>query len=197
MKRQQEYNLVWAGLTVGILVLFVVLLLGILTSAAEGAELSPRKPLLYGHRVVYSTVSGRQANIHILTYAGFCAPQHPALPYYSAEHLELSKLAEQHARSMARRCRQDHNGWEGGRFYSSMRASGCPEVSEICAESWPGQTLWEASLDAWKCWQQSPSHWRTANGRPTLYGAGIARGRNGVWYSCIVAAWGGRGGGRK
>ena len=177
---------------VAILVLLLLAVLLAVAPVVKGAEPPLHNPLLYGHRVVYRTVSGGQANTHILTYAGFCAPQRPALPYYSAEHPRLSQIAEQHAWSMARRCHQDHSGFAGGRSSQVMQIAGCREASEICAESWPNQTLWEASLDAWWCWRQSPSHWRTANGRPRLYGAGIARGRNGIWYSCIVAAWGGR-----
>lgn len=147
-------------------------------------------PHLIGHRVVYRAVSGRRGNVHMLIYGGFCAPQQPTLPYHSAEHPYLSKLAEAHAGSMARRCHQDHAGFAGGRSSWIMYVAGCSEASEICAESWPGQTLWQAAIGSWKDWSQSPSHWRTANGKPALYGAGTARGRDGIWYSCIVAAWG-------
>ena len=107
---------------------------------------------------------------------------------YGKEDQGLSMVAELHARNMALRTHQDHNGFEH-RATTIFGITGLQEASEICAESWPGQTMEEAAADCWKCWRQSPSHWRTANGKPALYGVAMSQGRNGIWYICIVAAW--------
>jgi hypothetical protein len=93
---------------------------------------------------------------------------------HGKENPAISRLAKEHADSMARRQHQDHNGFE---------------VSEICAESWPGQSKEEAAAGCWMDWAQSPSHWRTANGKPILYGVAMSQGSNGIWYVCIIATW--------
>jgi uncharacterized protein YkwD len=105
----------------------------------------------------------------------------------------LTTKARAHARSMAARRHQDHNGWE--RRYVNIhdefrRASkDLARVSEICAESWPGDDAKTAAAGCWKDWKTSPGHWQTAAGRPTRFGVAMARGKNGVYYICIIAVW--------
>ncbi|MHC4300927.1 MAG: spore germination YkwD domain-containing protein [Planctomycetota bacterium] len=103
---------------------------------------------------------------------------------HGRENYIISRLAQEHADSMARRQHQDHNGFE-----SRARRIMANEVSEICAESWPGQSKEEAAAGCWMDWAQSPSHWRTANGKPILYGVAMSQGSNGIWYVCIIATW--------
>ena len=111
------------------------------------------------------------------------------LPRYGITDGYLMGLAEAHARSMATRQHQDHNGWDR-RFQDIYRTmSNVKEASEICAESWPGEDAKEAAAGCWKDWKTSPGHWRTANGKPDRYGVGFARGKNGVYYTCIIAVW--------
>ena len=103
----------------------------------------------------------------------------------------LMSLAEQHARSMATRQHQDHTGWQ--RRYHSIHADFRPhslsKVSEICAESWPGDDVQTAAAGCWKDWKTSPGHWSTAAGRPLRFGVAMARGKNGIYYICIIAVW--------
>lgn len=40
--------------------------------------------------------------------------------------------------------------------------------------------------EMFKCWKQSPGHWRTAKTRHEYFGAGMAKGSNGIWYACII-----------
>ena len=102
-------------------------------------------------------------------------------------HATLAAEAMGHGSYMARVGQQGHQGFD--RRYERLRRQGFRNVAEICAESWPWQRddsrldLWR---DAFKLWRQSPGHWSVAGRRHRAYGAGQARGRNGIWYSCII-----------
>ena len=122
---------------------------------------------------------------HVYTHPVIVAGADCGLVEYGEENSALTYLAEQHADSMASRQHQDHKGWE--RRYSCI--IGATEASEICAESWPGKSKEEAAAGCWEDWRQSPSHWRTANGKPKWYGVAMSQGRNGIWYVCIIAVW--------
>lgn len=108
----------------------------------------------------------------------------------------LDIVAQEHAEDMARRGEQDHDGFEF-RYKEIQKVIDCKEVSEICNESWPDQNQQEAAKQAWKDWEKSKSHWRTANGFlrngrlviPKFYGVGMTLGKNGIWYSTIIATW--------
>jgi hypothetical protein len=89
---------------------------------------------------------------------------------------------------MAKRQHQDHNGFDS-RVKAVKKEIDCKDVSEICAESWPGKGREAAAKGAWKDWKTSKSHWRTANGKASEYGVGMALGDNGIWYSTIIATW--------
>lgn len=134
-------------------------------------------------------------NIHPILEAGKkFDPRCDMLKYGITENY-LTSLAEQHARSMATRQHQDHNGWERRyhNIHDEFRRGPLPKdlgkVSEICAESWPGDTMATAAAGCWKDWKTSPGHWRTASGKPTRFGVGMARGKNGIYYICIIAVW--------
>jgi len=142
------------------------------------------EPVMVGHRVYVPTPGGIRQDWHVVPYAG----RRFGLPRTGHEVRYLSKMAEGHAISMARRSHQDHNGWEQ-RFVRVNATINPREAWEICAESWPGQSLWESSLDAWGCWRQSPGHWSRANSKTYLYGAGIARSSRGIHYTCIIGTW--------
>lgn len=100
----------------------------------------------------------------------------------------LMSLAKQHADSMARRQHQDHNDFtdRANLVWKDLGMS----ASEICAESWKWQVndspelLW---TEAFKCWKQSPGHWKVASKEHSAYGYAMAKGRNDVWYFCIIA----------
>jgi uncharacterized protein YkwD len=103
----------------------------------------------------------------------------------------LMGLAEKHARSMATRRYQDHSGWDR-RFqdiYRTWPNGKLTRASEICAESWPGDSAKKAAAGCWKDWKTSPGHWKTASGKPTRFGVAMARGKNGIYYICIIAVW--------
>jgi hypothetical protein len=111
----------------------------------------------------------------------------PALE--SPRHAYLDKLAQGHAEYMARVQVQGHQGFDG-RFHAARRGTGCRAVAEICAECWPWQS--EATpAEQWaeyvKSWRQSPGHWSVARVKHRYVGIGSAKGRNGVWYGCLIA----------
>ncbi len=101
---------------------------------------------------------------------------------------QLAIAAQQHADRMAREQRQGHQDWD--RRFQELRQAGFAHPVEICAESWPWQAeeseedLWK---DAFRSWRHSAGHWRTAGQVQRAYGAGLAQGRNRIWYFCIIA----------
>jgi uncharacterized protein YkwD len=114
----------------------------------------------------------------------------PARVFESAYSEPLSQLAQQHADCMASRRTQGHQGW-AQRREQALQQTGLRQASEICAESWPEQEnsteaqLWDEMV---LCWRQSPGHWSVARRRWAAYGLGLAKGRNRIWYACIIAA---------
>lgn len=115
--------------------------------------------------------------------------QEPARAFASPQHPFLNRLAVQHASYMAAVQIQGHQGFEH-RFAVIQASSGGCSVEEICAETWPWQrnATWpEQWAEYERCWRQSPGHWRTARSWHRWIGVGSARGRNGIWYGCLIA----------
>lgn len=104
-------------------------------------------------------------------------------------HSKLQAAAERHATYQARLGVQGHQHWDQ-RFRAL--AAAMPECSgfrEICAESWPGQSVAAAAEEMFNSWKQSPGHWTTANGSCTFWGYAMAYGgRKRTWYACGVLA---------
>ncbi len=105
----------------------------------------------------------------------------------SKPHPLMMALSNKHAIEQADVCFQSHNGFDQ-RAADVMRQFPGSEVSEIVAQSWAGQSDVESADDAYKCWRQSPGHWKACNSPHTWYGYSMARGRNGIWYSCGIFA---------
>lgn len=107
----------------------------------------------------------------------------------SEENEALMIMAQTHAAYMARVCQQGHQGFQ--ERFDGIRAATGLSAAEICAESWPWQTEEPPEAlgrEMFKCWAQSPGHWRVAAASHRFYGAGMAKGRNGIWYACILVA---------
>lgn len=107
----------------------------------------------------------------------------------SERHELLQTLADEHATYMARTCRQGHQRFDS-RFQRIRRELNM-SAAEICAESWRRQAdlpLEQVGHEMFKCWRQSPGHWRTASRKHRFWGGSMAKGRNGIWYSCIIVA---------
>lgn len=98
----------------------------------------------------------------------------------------LSKLAAEHAREVCNG-KTPHCGFSNRAARARRGRAG--EISEIVSPSWRGQSVREGGHDAWKSWKTSRAHWRTANGKPKLYGASMIRDRKGRWVAVIIASW--------
>jgi hypothetical protein len=95
----------------------------------------------------------------------------------------LAKEAESHSLHQARIQRQGHHNWNR-RFHriNSALPAGFTAI-EVCAESWPGQSLDEAATECVNSWRQSPGHWKAVSEGYPLYGYDMKLGRNGIWYA--------------
>jgi hypothetical protein len=89
---------------------------------------------------------------------------------------------------MARVQTQGHQNFQ--QRFERVRSETGMMATEICAESWS----WEKDADPkvvgqsmFKAWRQSPGHWSVASKKHRAFGAGIACGRNGIWYATILA----------
>jgi hypothetical protein len=105
----------------------------------------------------------------------------------SEPHPLLMRLAAEHARYMADKRQLGHQGFS--RRSQEIRAAGLGRAAEICAESWRWQredTPLELGEEMFRSWRSSRGHWKTASKRHRWFGAGMARGENGVWYACII-----------
>lgn len=109
---------------------------------------------------------------------------HPESPS-SARHEFVSLLAdecESHAEHQAQLGVQGHHGWET-RFHRIRERLGVGLLpQEVCAESWPGQSLWEAAKECVRSWRHSPGHWDAVRRPHRQFGYDMKRGPNGVWY---------------
>jgi hypothetical protein len=64
-------------------------------------------------------------------------------------------------------------------------------ASEIAAETWDRQkddSLEAVADEMFRCWRQSPGHWRVASVKHTYFGGDMAQGEDGIWYSCMIGA---------
>ncbi len=115
----------------------------------------------------------------------FAVRMHPESPASARGqwHPVLTSEAGSHAAHQAAIGVQGHQQWES-RFHRINHRVGEGAVSsEVCAESWPGETLVEACHECVRSWRQSPGHWQAVRSRQALFGYDIRRGRNGIWYA--------------
>jgi hypothetical protein len=122
-----------------------------------------------------------------LIFAVRTHPEQPASTRGEFSEL-LSRETENHAWHQANIALQGHHNWES-RFHAiNARISGGLIAQEVCAESWPGQTLMDAAEECVHSWRQSPGHWQAVSSRHALFGYDMKRGANGVWYAAGIFA---------
>jgi hypothetical protein len=102
----------------------------------------------------------------------------------------LLSEAESHSQYQARIRLQGHHRW-AARFprINALLPQGLT-AREVCAESWPGESLVEAAIECVRCWRLSSGHWSAVRARQGRYGYDIKRGGNGIWYATGI--FGGR-----
>jgi hypothetical protein len=122
-----------------------------------------------------------------LTFAVRAHPDRPASAW-AGGHPVLAEETRKHAQHQASLTFQGHHNWPV-RFHSiSARLPAGLVVNEVCAESWPGQTLVEAAEECVDSWRQSSGHWNHVNSAAEYFGYDMRRGRNGVWYAAGIVA---------
>jgi hypothetical protein len=91
--------------------------------------------------------------------------------------------ARSHSEHQARIRLQGHHNWDR-RFHRINRLlpRGLLAV-EVCAESWPGESLVEAAIECVRCWRYSSGHWSAVRAHHRVYGYDMRRGSNGIWYA--------------
>jgi hypothetical protein len=101
-------------------------------------------------------------------------------------HPVLQKMAEEQAAYQARIQKQGHWNWKQRVKVLYRDMPDCGAFGECVAESWKNQSTEDAAKEMYHSWKQSPEHWKAINGRCDYYGYAMAKGRNGVWYSCAL-----------
>lgn len=120
----------------------------------------------------------------------FAVRTHPEFPASTTGHFShlLSRETEKHAQHQASITLQGHHNWET-RFHAINAAlPGSLLAKEVCAESWPGQSLVEAAEECVHSWRQSSGHWDAVRSPHLLFGYDMKRGANGVWYAAGIFA---------
>jgi hypothetical protein len=113
----------------------------------------------------------------------------------SANLLALQMMAQQHAEYQAIKATQGHQLWDERvkDLYVALPKYG--EFAEICAESWPDQSVDDAAAEMYNSWRQSPGHWSAVTSTNAGWGAAMAFcSRRRVWYACMIFAQAGSNG---
>ncbi len=107
---------------------------------------------------------------------------HPEAPQSTTGHFhgELATGAAAHSSYQAKVKQQGHQNFSSRSQRLGAIAGG--SVSEVCAESWPGQSLIDSCIDCVASWRHSSGHWRGVSRPHRAYGYDIRRGGNGIWY---------------
>jgi hypothetical protein len=123
-----------------------------------------------------------------MVYAVRCHPERPASTAGRADSVLMAATAS-HSRHQARITTQGHHNWDS-RFQQIHAQIGGTPPTEVCAQSWPNETLLAACFSAVDSWRHSPGHWSAVSGKHPAYGYDIHRGRDGNWYATGI--FGGR-----
>ena len=117
-------------------------------------------------------------------------PEGPASTTTGDFDPELAAEAESHAQHQANIRVQGHHSWES-RFHRisgrlSSRRGGSWAPVEVCAESWPGQGLFDSAVECVHSWRQSSGHWSAVRSSQSAYAYDMKRGSNGTWYAAGI-----------
>jgi hypothetical protein len=117
---------------------------------------------------------------------------HPEAPASTTGQFDpdLAVEAESHAQHQANIRYQGHHSWES-RFHRingrlSGRRGGAWSATEVCAESWPNQGLFDSAVECVHSWRQSSGHWSAVRSGQAAYGYDMKRGSNGTWYAAGI-----------
>lgn len=120
----------------------------------------------------------------------FAVRTHPDQPASTIGEFSplLTRETENHAWHQASIGLQGHHNWDA-RFHAiNAQLPGGLLAREVCAESWPGQSLVDAAEECVDSWRQSPGHWSAVSSRHNLFAYDMKRGANGIWYATGIFA---------
>lgn len=123
-----------------------------------------------------------------MVFAVRCHPERPASTQGRADEILMSATAS-HSAHQASITNQGHHNWDS-RFQQLYAKLGGTPPTEVCAQSWPGETLVDACFSAVDSWRHSSGHWSAVSAKQPAYGYDIRRGRDGNWYATGI--FGGR-----
>jgi hypothetical protein len=115
----------------------------------------------------------------------FAIRTHPESPSSTTGHFSyvLARESESHSMHQAHITLQGHHNWNS-RFHAiNAELPGGLAASEVCAESWPGQNLFDAAVECVHSWRQSAGHWDAVSSPHLLFAYDMKRGKNGTWYA--------------
>lgn len=121
-----------------------------------------------------------------LTWAIRVHPEAPQSTYGNISEY-LTEEAKSHSQYQASILLQGHHNWES-RFRRITSRLGLFSAQEVCAESWPNESLVVAAIDCVDSWRQSPGHWSAVRSRHAMWGYDMKLGRNGIWYATGIFA---------
>lgn len=100
----------------------------------------------------------------------------------------LATEVASHSVHQARINLQGHHNWNS-RFHriNNLLGNGM-RAQEVCAESWPGQSLVDAAEECVDSWRHSSGHWSAVSGKQRRFAYDMKRGSNGVWYATGIFA---------
>jgi len=110
---------------------------------------------------------------------------HPDRPKSTSGTLSalLAGEARSHSRYQARIRLQGHHRWASRFRRITARLPGGLVATEVCAESWQGESLVEAAIECVRCWRLSSGHWSAVRANHRIFGYDMKRGANDVWYA--------------
>jgi hypothetical protein len=92
------------------------------------------------------------------------------------------QTATDHALYQAERNSLGHQNF-GARSRKVIDALGGGMPSEICAQSWSEESMFEGAIGCMRAWRNSSGHWSIAKKPHRYYGYDMARSKNGAWYA--------------
>jgi hypothetical protein len=116
-----------------------------------------------------------------LVYAIRIHPERP-LSTMGTFHSFVTKEATEHSVYQAKRGVLGHQnfGMRSNRISGELEQG---SVSEICAQSWTNEGLFEAAIGCVRAWRNSSGHWSAARKKHTYYGYDMVLGSNNIWYA--------------
>jgi len=116
-----------------------------------------------------------------LTYAVRIHPDKPLSSNGEALPL-IGQVATKHALYQAETGVMGHQNF-GTRSHNVVEALGGGMPSEICAESWSDESMFEGAIGCMRAWRNSSAHWAIARKNHRFYGYDMAKGKNGAWFA--------------